>query len=213
MGPGRGQVLVWGAAAVLAVLAVVRIAGGQGEGQATPVPASGSVSQPGDRRTGAGAEPGGAGSERSNPVYVHVAGRVRRPGLYRLAAGSRVASALNRAGGPARGADLAAINLAAKVEDGQQVLVPRSGAAGAAAGVAGVGAGAIAPGAAGRAKLSLGTASAEQLDQLDGIGPTLAKRIVEYRAEHGGFRSLNDLNQVEGIGEKRMQALRKAVGP
>ena len=143
---------------------------------------------------------------------MHVAGRVRRPGLYRLAPGSRVASAIDRAGGPTRGADLAAINLAAKVEDGQQVLVPRSGATGA-AGLTGAGAGATAPGIAGRAKLSLATATAEQLDQLDGIGPTLAKRIVEYRTEHGGFRSPNDLDRVDGIGEKRMQALRKAVGP
>jgi competence protein ComEA len=210
MGAGRGQVLVWGAAAVLAVLAIARIAAAQRDGQAAPVPPRDSVSQLADRRAGTGAEPGGAGFDRRDSVYVHVAGRVRRPGLYRLAAGSRVAAALNRAGGPAGGADLAAINLAAKVEDGQQVLVPRSGAA---AGVAAAGAGATAPGLGGRAKLSLSTASAEQLDQLDGIGPTLAERIVEYRAAHGGFRSLNDLNQVEGIGEKRMQALRKAVGP
>jgi competence protein ComEA len=212
MGPGRGQVLVWGAAAVLALLAVARIASAQRDGQGTPVPVGDPVSRLPDRSAGAGADPGSAGSE-ANTVYVHVAGRVRRPGLYRLAAGSRVAVALKRAGGPARGADLAAINLAAKVEDGQQVLVPKAGAT--ATGVAGPGggAGASAPGTAGRAKLSLSTASAEQLDELDGIGPTLAKRIVEYRATHGGFRSLNDLNQVEGIGEKRMQALRKAVGP
>ena len=201
---------MWGAAAVLAVLAVARIAAAQRDGQPTPVPVSDSVSQLADHSAGAGVEPGAAGLERRNTVYVHVAGRVRRPGLYRLTAGSRVAAALNRAGGPTGGADLAAINLAAKIQDGQQVLVPRSGAA---AGATGAGDAAAAPGAAGRAKLSLSTASAEQLDQLDGIGPTLAKRIVEYRAAHGGFRSLNDLNQVEGIGEKRMQALRKAVGP
>lgn len=105
---------------------------------------------------------------------------------------------------------MAAINLAAKVEDGQQVLVPSRGDAAAAAGASGVDA---APGEAGQAKLSLTTASAEQLDELDGIGPTLATRIVEYREQHGGFRSVGDLNEVEGIGEKRMQALREAVGP
>jgi competence protein ComEA len=196
MGGGRSQVLLWGAAAVVAVLAVMRAAGG-GHEQGAPAPVS---------------VAGGASPAARAPagLYVHVAGRVRRPGLYRLRAGARVAGALARAGGAVAGADLAAINLAAKVEDGQQVLVPKRGAAP----VAATGdAEAAAPGQAGHAKLSLTTASAEQLDGLDGIGPTLAKRIVEYREEHGGFRSVSDLNEVEGIGEKRMRALREAVGP
>jgi competence protein ComEA len=198
---------MWGAAAVLAVLAIVRVLGAQGAGQGAPVPV--------DVRGGPGAaaELSGRGADRSGGLYVHVAGRVRRPGLYRVAAGSRVASALDRAGGATRGADLAAINLAAKVEDGQQVLVPRAGAPRVATGAGEAGAATAAPGIAGHAKLSLGTATPDQLDQLDGIGPTLAKRIVEYREAHGGFSSVNDLNEVDGIGEKRMQALRRAVGP
>lgn len=143
-------------------------------------------------------------------VYVHVAGRVRRPGLYRLASGSRVASAIDRAGGAAGHADLTKVNLAARVEDGQQIVVPELGAAPAAAGTGPAGPGGAGPAGA---KVSLASATAEQLDALDGIGPTLAKRIVEYRDAHGGFRSVGQLRDVEGIGEKRFEALRKAVGP
>jgi competence protein ComEA len=138
-----------------------------------------------------------------------------------------VAVALDRAGGPQRRADLAGVNLAAKLEDGQQVIVPVRGAATAAAGspaagsagagsaVAGTAATAAAapPGSAGVPKLSLGVATVEQLDQLDGIGPTLAQRIVDYRTEHGGFRSVEELREVEGIGEKRFATLRSAVQP
>jgi competence protein ComEA len=151
------------------------------------------------------ATPGGR-SGAGGGAYVHVAGAVRRPGLYRLPAGARIAAAIQRAGGPRHGADLAAVNLAARVQDGQQVLVPRAGEAQAAAGGAG------APGAPG-AKPSLAAATVEQLDQLDGIGPTLAKRIVDYRQAHGGFRSIDELKQVEGIGDRRFQSLKDALGP
>ena len=138
---------------------------------------------------------------------MHVAGAVRRPGLYRIPEGSRVAAALARAGGPTRAAEVAAVNLAAPVEDGQQVVVPRRGA-GARRGGPG-GAAAAAPGA----KLSLATATADQLDELDGIGPTLAERIIEFRDENGGFRSIEQLREVEGIGEKRFEALKEALRP
>ena len=196
----RGQVFWWVAAAVLAAFAAVRLLGGGSEPRpVAPVRIEGARRAP-------GAPGGGAQAGR---LYVHVAGRVRRPGLYRLASGARVAAAIDRAGGPARRADLAKVNLAARVEDGQQVVVPRVGAAPPGADVAG---GAGAAGAAG-AKLSLGNATVEQLDGLDGIGPTLAKRIVQYREEHGGFRSIAGLRDVEGIGEKRFESLRKAVGP
>jgi len=149
-----------------------------------------------------GDRPGGDG----RGAYVHVAGAVRRPGLYRLPPGARIAAAIQRAGGPRRGADLSAVNLAARIQDGQQVVVPRAGAAQATASVTG------APGAPG-AKPSLATATVEQLDQVDGIGPTLAKRIVDYRQAHGGFRSIDELKQVEGIGDRRFQVLKDALGP
>jgi len=139
---------------------------------------------------------------------VHVAGAVRRPGVKRIPAGSRVAAAVERAGGALPRADLTGINLAARVEDGQQVVVParlpEAGPGLAGAGAAGAGA-AVKPG--------LGTATAEELDQVDGIGPTLAERIVEYRAENGGFASIDELREVEGIGEERLKTLREALQP
>jgi competence protein ComEA len=156
--------------------------------------------------------PAGAGpADRSGGgnAYVHVAGAVRHPGLYRLPAGARIAAAIQRAGGPGRKADLAAVNLAARVQDGQQVLVPRAGAAQAASG----GASGAGSSSSSGGKPSLATATVEQLDQLEGIGPTLAKRIVDYRQAHGGFRSVDELKQVEGIGDRRFQALRDALGP
>ncbi|HYI20058.1 MAG TPA: ComEA family DNA-binding protein [Solirubrobacteraceae bacterium] len=132
-------------------------------------------------------------------VTVHVAGAVRRPGVYRLSARSRVVDAVRRAGGARPRADLAALNLAAKVEDGRQVVVPVRGATGA-AGTAAEG-----------VPLDLNTATAEQLDELDGIGPGMAGSILKYREEHGGFGSIEELGQVPGIGEKRLASLREQV--
>ena len=179
---------MWVVAAAAAVFAAVRLLGGD---DPKPVP----VTAP------PRAQPGG----RGQPVYVHVAGRVRRPGLLRLPHGSRVAAAIDRAGGPARRADLTKVNLAARVEDGQQIVVPRIGAAAPTAASGG-------DSPAG-SKVSLASATLEQLDGLDGIGPTLAKRILEYRDKHGGFRSVGQLRDVDGIGDKRFQALREAVTP
>ena len=142
----------------------------------------------------------GGGGEPSR-VTVHVAGAVRRPGVYRLPARARVIDAVRRAGGARRRADLAALNLAAKLEDGRQVVVPLRGAAPGAPGTA----------AAEGVPLDLNTATAEQLDELDGIGPGMAGTILEYREEHGGFGSVEELSQVPGIGEKRLAALREKV--
>jgi competence protein ComEA len=195
--------LVWAIAAALATVAAVRILG-----EDQPPPAAVSVSD----TPAAGAE--GGGDERR--IYVHVAGALRRPGLLRLAPGSRVAVALQRAGGPTRRADLTAVNLAARVQDGQQIVVPARGAAGGASsgGAAGGASGGVAPGgASGPGKVHLSTATIDELDGIDGIGPTLAQRIIEYRDAHGGFRSLGELAQVEGIGEKRLATLREALQP
>jgi competence protein ComEA len=201
--------LTWVAAAVLATLAVVRLVGGGGDPSTPPVRVDGDASAVAGRS--AGGRPGAEG------VFVHVAGAVRRPGLYRLPAAARVAEALQRAGGPLPRAALTAVNLAARIEDGQQVVVPAEaavatgGVAAGAGGPTGSTAG-IAPGAPG-AKLSLGAATVEQLEELDGIGPTLAERIVEYREANGGFSSLGQLREIEGIGEKRFASLREAVQP
>jgi competence protein ComEA len=199
----RGTVLAWVVAAVLATVAVLRLAGG-GHGAAPP-PVK--IDGPGDdaqaRSAASEQAPSGAAGK---VVYVHVAGAVRRPGLFRVPAGSRVAAALARAGGPGPKADLTLVNLAARVQDGQQVVVPAAGTA------APAGAGAAAAALTG-AKPSLATATVEQLEELDGIGPTLAERIVEYRDAHGGFRSIGELREVEGIGEKRFESLREALQP
>ena len=134
-------------------------------------------------------------------VTVHVAGAVRRPGVYRLPSRARVVDAVRRAGGARRRGDLSALNLAAKLEDGRQVVVPLRGAAGTAAG----------GGPAEGVPLDLNTATPEQLDELDGIGPGMAAAILEYREQHGGFGSVEELAQVPGIGEKRLAALRERV--
>ncbi len=140
-------------------------------------------------------------------VVVHVAGAVRRPGVYRLRSGQRVQDAVARAGGPGARADLDGLNLAARVADGQQVVVPRRLAP---TGVADV---AVGDPEAPVAPVSLNSATAQQLDTLDGVGPATVKRILDWRREHGGFRSVDDLGQVPGIGPKRLAALRERVQP
>ena len=151
-------------------------------------------------------------------VIVHVAGAVRRPGVYRLKEGMRVDDALRLAGGATRRADLAAVNLAAEVQDGRQVLVPerapRPATPGAAAGATAGATGAVAGTAAGTgasAPVNLNTATLEQLDALEGIGPATAQSIIDFREEQGGFGSVDELARVPGIGEKRMATLREAV--
>ena len=136
---------------------------------------------------------------------MHVAGAVRRPGLIRVPPDTRVAAALERAGGPTRRADLTLVNLAARVQDGQQIVVPVRGASPAGR--------AARPELPRRAAPPLDARPPEQLDQVDGIGPTLAERIVEYRDAHGGVRSIDELAEVDGIGEKRLATLRDALQP
>jgi competence protein ComEA len=145
-------------------------------------------------------------------LTVHVAGAVRRPGVYRLPAGARVDDALDRAGGPRGRADLAAVNLAATLEDGRQVLVPERAAAGAAGAAAG--SSTASTGAAGgppAPPVNLNTATLEQLDTLDGVGPGIAQRILDYREQHGGFRRVEELGEVPGIGAKRLATLTPLV--
>ncbi len=141
-------------------------------------------------------------------LVVHVVGAVRRPGLYRLREGARIADAVQRAGGAVRGADLAALNLAAPLVDGVQVLVPDGRERAAAGGGTSLDAG------AGRvAAISLSSATVEELDMLPGVGPVTAQKIVDYRAEHGPFASVDDLDAVPGIGPARIEQLRDLVTP
>ena len=137
---------------------------------------------------------------------VHVVGAVRRPGVYRLPPWARLAAALRRAGGATGRADLQGVNLAAKLSDGQQVIVPVR-AAGRPRGQRRRASAAAAPGQ----PVSLNNATVDQLDELDGIGPATAQKILDYRKEHGGFGSVDDLKQVSGIGPKRFEALKEKV--
>jgi competence protein ComEA len=200
----RPQLAVYAAAAVAILLLGARYlsssaGGGAVAGGAARTPAS--VPKTSSVRV----EAAGNGS-----AVVQVAGAVRRPGVYRLRADRRVDDAVREAGGPTAKADLAGVNLAAKVSDGQQVIVPLAGGAAAAAGTAPAGA-AGGVGAVPGQPLNLNTASPEQLDQLDGVGPATAQKIVAYRQAHGGFRSVTELDQVPGIGEKKLAALKDRV--
>lgn len=215
---GKGQIAAYVAAALLLLVGGAYLL--RGDGGSTP--GGGGVALDGagggsQRGGGAAGSPVGAGSTSDRPVFVHVAGAVRRPGIYRVPPGSRVAAAVRKAGGLTRRADLTAFNLAAGVRDAQQVIVPRRGeaAAAAAAGMPGTvvpAGGGAAPGAPGQ-PISLATATPEQLDGIDGIGPKLAQAIIGYRNQHKGFKSIEELREVDGIGEKRFAALRKAVRP
>ena len=194
----RPQLAVYAAAAIaIALIGAHYLRSGQ------PAPSGGrSVPAPGAR-----VEPAGGGW-----ATVQVAGAVRKPGVYRLRGGDRVNDAVRRAAGATSRADLAGVNLAAKVSDGQQVIVPERGAAaGAGGGAAVAGTGASGAGAAPGQPLNLNTATADQLDQLDGVGPATAQKILAYRQQHGGFRSVAELGQVSGIGEKRLAALTDKV--
>src|ERR687898_819896 len=129
-------------------------------------------------------------------------GAVRRPGVYRMPGGARVEAAVRRAGGPTRRADLGAVNLAAEVQDGRQILVPRRAPGG------GVAAG-VAPEPAEGQPLNLNTATPEQLDTLSGVGPATAQKILDAREERGGFGSIEELGEIPGIGEARLATLRE----
>jgi competence protein ComEA len=193
-GVTRSQILVYAALAVAVVVLGARYL------RSSPSPATPPPPARVERSPGAAAGP-----------TVHVAGAVREPGVYRLRPGSRIDDALRAAGGATARADLSAVNLAAKAEDGRQVLVPervRAGAPGPADGAAPGSAPTPAPGQ----PLNLNSATLEQLDTLDGIGPTLAQAILDHREENGGFGSVDELAQVPGIGEKRLASLREQVG-
>ena len=138
-------------------------------------------------------------------LFVNVVGAVRRPGLYRLQDGSRVADAVIRAGGPTPKAQIELLNLAARIADGEQIVVPRRGLAGPAAAAAG------APVAVG--PVHLNSATMEQLDALPGVGPVTAQKILDYRQQHGAFGSVDELDAISGIGPARLEQLRGLVAP
>lgn len=194
MDPGRR------AAVVLAtVLLLGAAAAGFGVWRSRPVAETIPVSLP--SATSSDAAPNGTGE-----LVVSVAGQVVRPGLVRLPPGARVADAVTAAGGPVPGADLTGLNLARRLTDGEHVVVgPVPMAAGAGA------AGAGGSGAAAGARVDLNTATLADLDALPGVGPVTAQRILDWREQHGRFTSIDQLREIEGIGETRFARLRDLV--
>jgi comEA protein len=144
------------------------------------------------------------GTSSRQALTVHVAGAVNSPGLYEVPEGSRVADALSKAGGAAPDAVLDNLNLAARLKDGQKVLVPRRAEAP-------PGAGTAVQGGSGSAAININTAGVDELDKLPGVGPSLAKRIVEYREKNGGFSSVEELDSVTGIGPSKLESLKDLV--
>jgi competence protein ComEA len=191
----RSQVVVYGAIAIALLLVGARAIRAEGSGG----PTTPSFSSEGLGRSGGfSLKSGGV------DVVVDVAGAVRDPGVYRLPAGSRVVDAIQRAGGAGPGAALEAINRAARLADGQQVVVPERGPEGATAAVIGNDE---------EGPISLGSATVEQLDTIDGIGPVTAQDIVEFRDEHGGLASVDQLDEISGIGPATMESLRARLQP
>ncbi|GLZ55297.1 ComEA family DNA-binding protein [Actinomycetospora sp. NBRC 106378] len=195
--PGR-----WGAVALAAVVVVAAVVAGigvwGGRPVAEPVPPLPVVA--GAPSSSAVVPPAGG------RVVVHVAGKVRRPGLVTVAEGARVGEAVEAAGGPLPRVDLTSLNLAARVVDGQQIVVGAPAAAPVAAPAAGP---AAAP--AGDGKLDLNAATLEQLDGLPGVGPVTAKKILDWRTQNGRFAAVEQLREIPGIGEARFGTLRELV--
>jgi competence protein ComEA len=183
----RAQVLVYAAIAIAVLLVGVRWI------RSSEAPASG-----GSEALSFEAEAFEPGADTGRDVVVHVAGAVSSPGVYRLPLEARVADAVKRAGGLARGARQDGINLAARLTDGQQVVVPGPGASAA---------------GSGEGPVSLGTATAEDLDEIEGIGPVTAEKIIEFRDQSGGLSSIEQLDEISGIGPSTMEALRSGLQP
>jgi competence protein ComEA len=203
----RTQIAVYGALAVALLFVGARAVrgeggGGDGSGYSTSYDYGSEGGEEGDESFAVE----GGGSD----VVVDVTGAVREPGVYRLPAGSRVDDAVKRAGGETGKAELDSVNLAARLADGQQVVVPERVPAG-----AGVAVGATGGGAEGEddGPISLGTATAADLDTIDGIGPVTAEDIIQFREEHGGLSSVDQLDQISGIGPATMESLRERLQP
>ncbi len=202
--PGRRGVRALAAVAAVVIL-IAAVLAWRSRPQIDPVapPPLGAVqSESGDEPSAAVRGPSSAASE----VVVAVGGKVRRPGLVRLAPGARVADALTAAGGADPGVDVAVLNLARKVIDGELIMVGVTPPPGV---VQPSGPAASGPGAG--TPLNLNTATLADLDQLPGVGPVLAQRILDARDAQGGFRAVGDLRKVDGIGDARYDQLKDLV--
>ncbi len=204
VGPGQLAVVAVAVAVGLAVTAwwVARADAEPRPVDVAPTPAAGLVEPAGEE-----APAGEAGSE-DGEVVVDVAGKVRDPGIATLPAGARVVDALDAAGGARKGVDLTGLNLARVLVDGEQVLVGVDPAP------VGSGAPSGAPrGGPAGAPVRLNTADQAALEELPGVGPVTAGAILDWRAEHGHFSSVEELLEVDGIGEATLEDLRELVAP
>jgi competence protein ComEA len=192
--PALSRRQLFGAAAAVAVLLLLAIrhfgSSGSAAPAVTPLPA-----------------PVRATPAATKLLVIDVAGAVRHAGLYRLRSGSRIDDAIAAAGGPTAKAQLETVNLAAPVADGEQIVVPGRGVAGAAA------ASSPAAGTSPSAPLDLNSATLEQLESLPGVGPVTAQKILDYRQAHGAFHSVAELEGVPGIGPAHMAQLKGLVIP
>jgi competence protein ComEA len=209
----RTQVVVWGAIAVALLFIGARAVRGEsgGEGTSTYADYSSDDESGGydDSESDSESEDGTFSVEGSGgDVVVDVTGAVKKPGVYRLPEGSRVDEAVQRAGGATGKAELDSLNLAARLADGQQVVVPERvpGAPPGVPAAAGTGAEEDGP-------ISLSTATTAELDTIDGIGPVTAEDIIKFREEHGGLSSIDQLDEISGIGPATMEALSERLQP
>jgi competence protein ComEA len=209
--PTRPQLAIYAALAVAVLLIGARFLHTGGDAASSAPPADAATTDAGlpdglSAAAGAGTEDSAAGR-----LVVDVKGAVRRPGVYRLAAGARVYDAVRRAGGLTGRADRVGVNLAARVVDGGEVVVPARGAVRTAT-TGGTSGAADADPATTPLALDINTASEQELEQLDGVGPATAAKIVAYRQQHGGFASIDELDEVSGIGEAKLAAIRAQLG-
>lgn len=200
--PSRIQKLLIGMVFALAVLLIALVTSNQTQPVANPFPIQSS-----EASQVAGTALVSETPALEQKLMVHVVGEVKDPGVYELASGARVLDAVAAAGGFAKGADQASINLVRPMSDGEQLVVFKRGSPN---GNQGTSAGSSGQGSA-NAKINVNTGSASQLDSLPGIGPTLAGRIVDYRNSNGGFKSVSDLGRVSGIGPKLLAQIANLV--
>ena len=200
MPPLDRRTLLFGLAAILLLAAAVTFLRGRGGEASPPMPivTSSAVTD----------GVGGVAPAQDEPLVVYVTGAVKQPGVYQLAQGKRVVDAIQKAGGVTAKADAITVNLAALLIDGEQVIVPEAFTPGAGAAPTGAG-----PAPATSGVVHLNSADVTALDALPGVGPATAQRILDWRDAHGGFKTVDDLMEVPGIGPSKFEALRDLVAP
>lgn len=212
MGLSRRQLSIYAALAVIVVAVGVRYLVATQSGAAPQGVSLVALPSPGPQMVSPSASPSAPAA--AAVVVAYVCGAVRRPGVYTFAQGARITDLIDKAGGATGVAELQTVNLAAVLTDGQQVVVPERGASAAVAAAPDPAAASAGPGsasAAGGVLVNLNTATLAELDTLPGVGPSTAQKIIDYRTAQGGFKSVDDLNNVSGIGDVTFAELKDLV--